>query len=54
MSQCQARTSAGTRCQRSLAIHSKTVCKAHLNQLQRGGAVRLAATGRRLPAQRST
>ncbi len=36
MTQCQARTRAGTRCQRVVAVRSKTLCKAHLDQLQAG------------------
>ena len=32
MTRCQARTSAGTRCQHVVAVRSTTVCKAHLDQ----------------------
>ncbi len=48
MTQCQARTQAGTRCQRVVAVRSTTLCKAHFDQLQAGRAVRQAATGKRL------
>ncbi len=37
MTRCQARTRAGTRCQRVVAVRSTTLCKAHLDQLQAGG-----------------
>ena len=36
MTQCRARTRAGTRCHHVVAVRSTTLCKAHLDQLQAG------------------
>lgn len=52
MTQCKAKTAAGTQCVQNVKPPSKSLCTRHQNVLARGNDVVNAQTGRKFPKPR--